>query len=78
MHNFCSFKRRTNSRIDRNVEKITKKISFVLQFIDTTRFMRSSLSNLVNSLSGGIINLKCKYGHDNKKCETCGIKCKNS
>ena len=66
------------TRIDRNVEQITKNISFVLQFIDTTRFMRSSLSNLVNSLSGGIINLKCKYGHDNKKCETCGIKCKYS
>ena len=38
--------------------------------------MASSLSNLVNNLSGGIHRIKCKYGHDNKKCETCRIKYK--
>ena len=33
-------------------------------------------SNPVNNLSEGIHNIKCKYGHDDKKCETCGIKYK--
>ena len=36
--------------------------------------MASSLSNLVNNLSEGIHRIKCKYRHDDKKCETCGIK----
>ena len=36
--------------------------------------MASSLSNLVNNLSEGIHRIKCKFGHDDKKCETCGIK----
>ena len=34
-----------------------------------------SLSNLVNNLSE-IHKIKCKHGHDHKKCETCKIKCK--
>ena len=37
--------------------------------------MLSSLSNLVNNLAEGIHKIKCKCGHDNKKCE---IKCKHS
>ena len=36
--------------------------------------MSSSLSNLVNNLSEGIHKIKCNYRHDDKKCETCGIK----
>ena len=38
--------------------------------------MASSLSNLVNNLSEGIHKIKCKYGYNDKKCETCGIKYK--
>ena len=38
--------------------------------------MASSLSNLVNNLSERICRIKCKYGHDDKKCETCRIKYK--
>ena len=38
--------------------------------------MGSSLSDLVNNLSGRIRKTKYNYGHDNKKCETCGIKYK--
>ena len=38
--------------------------------------MASALSNLVNNLSEGIHRTKCKFEHDDKKCETCGIKCK--
>ena len=38
--------------------------------------MTSSLSNFVNNLSDGIHRIKCKFGYDGKKCETCGIKYK--
>ena len=48
-------------------------MSYVLQFIDNARFMVSSLSNLVNNLSKGIHRIKCKFGHDDQKCEICGI-----
>ena len=41
------------TRIDKN-EEVRKNISYILQFIDSARFMASSLSNLVNSLSEGI------------------------
>ena len=47
-----------------------------LQFIISTRFMTSSLSNLVNNLFEGIRRIKYVLGHDDKKCETCGIKYK--
>ena len=55
---------------------MTKNISYILQFIDSARFMASSLSNLVNNLCEGIHKIKCKFGHDDKKFETCGIKLK--
>ena len=38
--------------------------------------MASSLSNLENKFSEGMDRIKCKYEHDDKKCETCGIKYK--
>ena len=38
-------------RIDKNGEEIIKNISYILQFIDSTRFMASSLSNLIKILS---------------------------
>ena len=38
--------------------------------------MASSLSNLANILSDKIHRIKCKFGHDDKKCETCRIKYK--
>ena len=38
--------------------------------------MASSLSNLVNNLSEGIHRIKCKYGHNDKKRETCKIQYK--
>ena len=36
--------------------------------------MASSLSDLVNNLSEGINTIKCKIGHNDKKCETFGNK----
>ena len=42
------------TRIDKKGEEITKNITYILQFIDSARFMASSLSNLVNNLSEGL------------------------
>ena len=49
------------TRINKTREEITKNILFILQFINSARFMASSLSNLVNNISGEIHKLKCKY-----------------
>ena len=38
--------------------------------------MASSLSNVANELSEEIHRIKCKFGHNDKKCEACGIKYK--
>ena len=38
--------------------------------------MASSFSNLVNNISEGIHRINCKFGHDDKKSEKCGIKYK--
>ena len=65
------------TKTDKNGDKVTKNISYILQFIDSARFVASSLSNLVNNLSEGIRKIKCKYRQDDKKCETCRIKYKN-
>ena len=51
-------------------------MSYILQFIDSARFITSSLLNLVNNLSEGLHGIKCKLGHYDKKFETCGIKYK--
>ena len=39
--------------------------------------MASSLTSFVDNLAGGNRKIKCKYGHNNKKCETFGIKQKD-
>ena len=64
------------TRIEKNREEIAKNIPYILQFIDSARFMATSLSNLANNLSKGIHKIKCKYRHDHKNCETCRIKYK--
>ena len=43
---------------------------YILQFIDGASFMASSLSSLVNNFSEGVRKIKCKYGRDDKKCQT--------
>ena len=65
-------------RTDKNGEQTTKSLSYKLQFIDdSARFMASLLLNLVDNLAEGIYKIKCKYGHDHKKCRTSGIKYKD-
>ena len=61
-------------KLIKNGEGITKNRSYILQFIHCARFMASSLSNLVNNLSEGMHRIKCKFEHDDKKCEVCGFK----
>ena len=58
------------------MEKKLQKISYNLQCIDSAIFMASSLSNLANNLSERLHRIKCKLGHDDRKCETCGMKYK--
>ena len=58
------------------MEKKLHKISYILEFIDSTRFIANSLSNLVKNLSEGTHRIECKFGHDDKKCETYRIKYK--
>ena len=49
-----------------HIEEITKNGFYILKFIESTRFMASSLSNVVNNLSEEIHRIKCKSGHDDK------------
>ena len=42
------------------VRKALKLISYKIKFIDSTRLMASSLSNLVDNLTEGIHKIKCK------------------
>ena len=39
--------------------------------------MASSLSNIVNNLADRIHEINCKYKHNDKQCEDCGIKYKD-
>ena len=61
-----------------NWEEVTKNICYILQFIDSARFMASSLSSLVNNLSEKIHRINLKFGHNDKKCWTCEMKYKYS
>ena len=61
------------TRFNENGEEITKIIPYILQLIDSTGFMASSLSNLVNIFSKIIDKIKCKYDRSNEKYETCVI-----
>ena len=58
--------------IDKKGKEIIKTISYTLQFIVSARFMANSLSSLMNNAAGRICKIKCQYGHDNEKCESCG------
>ena len=44
---------------DKNGNEKIKKISYKIKFIDSYRFMSTSLSNLVSNLSEGLHNDRC-------------------
>ena len=48
------------TNIDKNGNEKVVTISYKIKFIDSARFMASSLSNLVNNLAEGIHKIKCK------------------
>ena len=62
--------------MEKKLKNIYIYISCILHIIDRARFMTSSLSNLVNNLFEGIHEIKCKYVHDDIKCEICVTKYK--
>ena len=64
------------TRIDKIGADVTENTSYILQFIDSARFITRSLANLVNKFSKVIHKVKCKCRHNDKKCETSGIKYK--
>ena len=47
-------------KIDKDGSESVITISYKIKFIDSARFMASSLSNLVDNLSEGIHTIKCK------------------
>ena len=47
--------------------KNTKNVPYILTFIDSPRFMASSLSDLINNFSERIHRIKYKFGLDDKK-----------
>ena len=59
--------------MEKKLQKIylTYYISLIVQDL-----WQVNLSNFVNNLSEGIHRIKCKFGHNDEKDETYGIKCK--
>ena len=58
------YRKKLQELIKNGKKKIIRSISTRLQPIDSSRFMTSSLSNLVNNLAEEIQKYKCKYRHD--------------
>ena len=56
---FCSNKKEI-TKIDKDGNKSVVNISYKIKFIDSVRFMTSSLSNLIDNLAEGIHKIKCK------------------
>ena len=48
-----------------------KTIAYKLRFIDSFRFMSSSLLELVENMSGNFNSIECKSCTENNRCEQC-------
>ena len=48
-----------------------KTITYKLRFIDTFRFMSTSLSELVDNMSGNFNSIECKSCTENNRCQEC-------
>ena len=60
------------TRVNKNAKKSQKLYLTDCNLLTAQDFWQ--LPNLVNDLAEGIQKIKCKYGHNNKKFETCRIK----
>ena len=58
-------------------KKLQKPNPTDYQFIDSARSMTSALSIFFNNLAEQIHKIRCKYGHNDKKFETCEIRYKD-
>ena len=59
INNFFSANQKGNYKKDKNENDKIKKLSYKTKFIDSYRFMSTSLSNLVSNLSEGLHNDRC-------------------
>ena len=48
-----------------------KTTAYKLRFIDSFRFMSTSLSELVDNMSGKFNSIECKSCTENNRCEEC-------
>ena len=48
-----------------------KAIEYKLRFIDSVRFMSTSLSEIVDNMSGNFNSIECKSCTENNRCEKC-------
>ena len=60
LQNSFSSNRKRNKKIDKDGNEDITTVSYKIKFIDSARFMASSLSNLVDNLAEGIRKIKCK------------------
>ena len=62
------------TKISKKRKETTRTIFYKLKFIESIRFMASSLLNLTHTFADRIHQIKRTYGYDNKKCEMYRIK----
>ena len=48
-----------------------KTITYKLRFVDSFRFMPTSLSELVDNMSGNFNSIECKSCMEKNRCEEC-------
>ena len=58
------------TKIEKDSNKIVATISYKIKFIDSARFIASSLSSLVDNLVEGIHKIKCKACDCFLECES--------